>query len=114
MVASLGIALSTFIDMYPIVLIFPLLYRQHSVLKSFSILFWTSVFLTGLFCTVPNLSNMIESVYLFQIDVKDTTPQFGIYWYFMAELFNHFYALFTWTNVLLIIGSCLVLTLRFP
>lgn len=58
--------------------------------------------------------NYIDSTYKFLLDVRDLTPNVGIFWYFFIEVFNHFRRFFLWVfqiNILVYLVP-LSLTLR--
>lgn len=58
--------------------------------------------------------NHIDSSYMFLLDVRDLTPNVGIFWYFFIEVFSHFRHFFLWVfqvNILVYLVP-LSLTLR--
>ncbi|EFO22315.2 hypothetical protein LOAG_06169 [Loa loa] len=61
-----------------------------------------------------NSWNYVDSTYKFLLDVRDLTPNVGIFWYFFIEVFNHFRRFFLWVfqvNILVYLVP-LSLTLR--
>ncbi|KAI1285349.1 Phosphatidylinositol glycan anchor biosynthesis class U protein [Halotydeus destructor] len=111
------VALLTIRDLYPVVLLVPVLliieHRNHSSSETeieFKTRFWFSsivtimLFITS-FSVIIGLSanfngdkwDFVDSTFGFLLTVPDLTPNIGVYWYFFTEMFDHFRSFFLWT-----------------
>ncbi|XP_074068217.1 phosphatidylinositol glycan anchor biosynthesis class U protein isoform X1 [Macrotis lagotis] len=104
--SAIFLALATYQSLYPITLFVPgllyLLQRQYLPVKLQSKAFWTftgqyAVMYVGSLVVIICLSffllsswDFIPSVYGFILSVPDLTPNIGLFWYFFAEMFEHF------------------------
>ncbi|XP_048354816.1 phosphatidylinositol glycan anchor biosynthesis class U protein [Sphaerodactylus townsendi] len=104
--SAVFLALATYQSLYPLTLFAPallyLLQRQFIPVKMKNKDFWFyTVQYAGLFlgCLVVmvclsffllNSWDFIPSVYGFTLSVPDLTPNVGLFWYFFAEMFEHF------------------------
>lgn len=65
-----------------------------------ALLFFISLSSLAFFGLINLLSNgnlkHIDSTYMFLLDVRDLSPNVGIFWYFFIEVFNHFRPFFLW------------------
>ncbi|XP_072487413.1 phosphatidylinositol glycan anchor biosynthesis class U protein isoform X3 [Notamacropus eugenii] len=104
--SAIFLALATYQSLYPITLFVPgllyLLQRQYLPVKLQSKAFWIftgqyTVMYVGSLVVIICLSffllsswDFIPSVYGFILSVPDLTPNIGLFWYFFAEMFEHF------------------------
>ncbi|XP_051835119.1 phosphatidylinositol glycan anchor biosynthesis class U protein isoform X3 [Antechinus flavipes] len=104
--SAIFLALATYQSLYPITLFVPgllyLLQRQYLPVKLQSKAFWVfagqyTVMYVGSLVVIICLSffllsswDFIPSVYGFILSVPDLTPNIGLFWYFFAEMFEHF------------------------
>ncbi|XP_069508362.1 phosphatidylinositol glycan anchor biosynthesis class U protein [Ambystoma mexicanum] len=104
--SAVFLALATYQSLYPLTLFAPallyLLQRQFIPVKMSSRQFWiyTTQYvvmylgsLTVLLCLsffLLNSWDFIPAVYGFILSVPDLTPNIGLFWYFFAEMFEHF------------------------
>uniref|UniRef100_A0A8C3Y6S9 Phosphatidylinositol glycan anchor biosynthesis class U n=1 Tax=Catharus ustulatus TaxID=91951 RepID=A0A8C3Y6S9_CATUS len=104
--SAVFLALATYQSLYPLTLFAPallyLLQRQFIPIKLKSKSFWlytmqyTSLYLCSLVVIIClsffllNSWDFIPSVYGFILSVPDLTPNIGLFWYFFAEMFEHF------------------------
>ncbi|XP_068120314.1 phosphatidylinositol glycan anchor biosynthesis class U protein [Hyperolius riggenbachi] len=106
LLSAVFLSLATYQSLYPITLFTPallyLLQRQFIPVKMTSKGFWlftcqySSLYLgclTVLICHsffLLNSWDFIYSIYGFILSVPDLTPNIGLFWYFFAEMFEHF------------------------
>ncbi|KAG8131847.1 putative Phosphatidylinositol glycan anchor biosynthesis class U protein [Naja naja] len=104
--SAIFLALATYQSLYPLTLFAPavlyLLQRQFIPVKMKSKEFWfftmqyAGLYLGSLIVIiclsffVLNSWDFIPSVYGFILSVPDLTPNVGLFWYFFAEMFEHF------------------------
>uniref|UniRef100_A0A8C5U5I1 Phosphatidylinositol glycan anchor biosynthesis class U n=1 Tax=Malurus cyaneus samueli TaxID=2593467 RepID=A0A8C5U5I1_9PASS len=104
--SAVFLALATYQSLYPLTLFAPallyLLQRQFIPIKLKSKSFWlytmqyASLYLCSLVVIIClsffllNSWDFIPSVYGFILSVPDLTPNIGLFWYFFAEMFEHF------------------------
>uniref|UniRef100_A0A8B9U3W1 Phosphatidylinositol glycan anchor biosynthesis class U n=1 Tax=Anas zonorhyncha TaxID=75864 RepID=A0A8B9U3W1_9AVES len=104
--SAVFLALATYQSLYPITLFAPallyLLQRQFIPIKPKSKSFWlytmqyAALYLCSLVVIIClsffllNSWDFIPSVYGFILSVPDLTPNIGLFWYFFAEMFEHF------------------------
>lgn len=104
--SAVFLALATYQSLYPLTLFAPallyLLQRQFIPVKMSSRQFWlytgqyTVMFLGSLVVLIClsffllNSWDFIPAVYGFILSVPDLTPNIGLFWYFFAEMFEHF------------------------
>ncbi|XP_066186581.1 phosphatidylinositol glycan anchor biosynthesis class U protein isoform X1 [Sylvia atricapilla] len=104
--SAVFLALATYQSLYPVTLFAPallyLLQRQFIPIKLKSKSFWlytmqyASLYLCSLVVIIClsffllNSWDFIPSVYGFILSVPDLTPNIGLFWYFFAEMFEHF------------------------
>uniref|UniRef100_A0A0R3RU97 Phosphatidylinositol glycan anchor biosynthesis class U protein n=1 Tax=Elaeophora elaphi TaxID=1147741 RepID=A0A0R3RU97_9BILA len=106
------------LSLYPAVYICALLVKFSTLKERTLIIIYSVILLVGLLFSNRFLNesnwNYIDSTYKFLLDVRDLTPNVGIFWYFFIEVFNHFRRFFLWVfqiNVLVYLVP-LSLTLR--
>ncbi|ETI26688.1 hypothetical protein G647_10348 [Cladophialophora carrionii CBS 160.54] len=118
--AMLGLAIGTYLSMYPALLLPPTLLLLHNQ-KSASTSFATSILsyvggLAALLATVPVLTHgfwdFLASCYGAQITVTDLTPNVGLWWYFFIEIFDSFRDFFIGVFWLHLVGYVGGMTLR--
>ncbi|XP_065270807.1 phosphatidylinositol glycan anchor biosynthesis class U protein [Emys orbicularis] len=106
LLSAIFLALATYQSLYPLTLFAPallyLLQRQFIPVKLKSKGFWlyatqyAALYLCSLVVIVClsffllNSWDFIPSVYGFILSVPDLTPNIGLFWYFFAEMFDHF------------------------
>ncbi|XP_065838468.1 phosphatidylinositol glycan anchor biosynthesis class U protein-like isoform X1 [Oscarella lobularis] len=99
------LALATYLSLYPVMLIAPLILIDYQIMKCsyvksairvilpfivvFAFLNFTSYYISGSW-------DYVQSVYGFILAVTDLTPNVGLFWYFFMEMFDHFYSFFVW------------------
>ncbi|XP_021102615.1 phosphatidylinositol glycan anchor biosynthesis class U protein isoform X10 [Heterocephalus glaber] len=104
--SAIFLALATYQSLYPITLFVPgllyLLQRQYIPVKMKSRAFWIfsweyAMMYMGSLVVIICLSffllsswDFIPAVYGFILSVPDLTPNIGLFWYFFAEMFEHF------------------------
>uniref|UniRef100_A0AC11BN42 Phosphatidylinositol glycan anchor biosynthesis class U n=1 Tax=Ovis aries TaxID=9940 RepID=A0AC11BN42_SHEEP len=104
--SAIFLALATYQSLYPLTLFVPgllyLLQRQYIPVKVKSKAFWIfsweyAMMYIGSLVVVVCLSffllsswDFIPAVYGFILSVPDLTPNIGLFWYFFAEMFEHF------------------------
>ncbi|XP_064321149.1 phosphatidylinositol glycan anchor biosynthesis class U protein isoform X2 [Phalacrocorax carbo] len=104
--SAVFLALATYQSLYPLTLFAPallyLLQRQFIPIKLKSKSFWlytmqyAALYLCSLVVIIClsffllNSWDFIPSVYGFILSVPDLTPNIGLFWYFFAEMFEHF------------------------
>uniref|UniRef100_A0A8B9I9G1 Phosphatidylinositol glycan anchor biosynthesis class U n=1 Tax=Anser brachyrhynchus TaxID=132585 RepID=A0A8B9I9G1_9AVES len=104
--SAVFLALATYQSLYPVTLFAPallyLLQRQFIPIKPKSKSFWlytmqyAALYLCSLVVIIClsffllNSWDFIPSVYGFILSVPDLTPNIGLFWYFFAEMFEHF------------------------
>ncbi|KAM6113039.1 phosphatidylinositol glycan anchor biosynthesis class U protein isoform 2-T2 [Pterocles gutturalis] len=104
--SAIFLALATYQTLYPLTLFAPallyLLQRQFIPIKLKSKSFWlytmqyAALYLCSLVVIIClsffllNSWDFIPSVYGFILSVPDLTPNIGLFWYFFAEMFEHF------------------------
>uniref|UniRef100_A0A8B9S8U5 Phosphatidylinositol glycan anchor biosynthesis class U n=1 Tax=Apteryx owenii TaxID=8824 RepID=A0A8B9S8U5_APTOW len=104
--SAVFLALATYQSLYPLTLFAPallyLLQRQFIPVKLKSKSFWlytmqyAALYLCSLVVIIClsffllNSWDFIPSVYGFILSVPDLTPNIGLFWYFFAEMFEHF------------------------
>ena len=118
---SVSLALASYQSLYPILLVIPLtlsLYQQRPCLST--VLTVISTFLTSL-CLLQLISfqitgswSYLNSVYGFILTVPELTPNMGIFWYFLTEMFDHFRVFFICTLQINLILYVAPLSIRFP
>ncbi|VDK84537.1 unnamed protein product [Onchocerca ochengi] len=103
---------------YPAIYICALLMKFSSLKERALVITFSTIMLIGLLlfnCFLNDNSwNYIDSTYKFLLDVRDLTPNVGIFWYFFIEVFDHFRRFFLWVfqvNILVYLIP-LSLTLR--
>ncbi|XP_033755506.1 phosphatidylinositol glycan anchor biosynthesis class U protein-like [Pecten maximus] len=105
------LALSAYLTMYPIILLAPVAiffykrsspnsesYSDHKALLSYShisliTLAWLAV-LIGVSAYLEQSWEFLYSTYGFTLTVPDLTPNLGVFWYFLTEMFEHFRTFF--------------------
>uniref|UniRef100_A0A8C0FYW2 Phosphatidylinositol glycan anchor biosynthesis class U n=1 Tax=Chelonoidis abingdonii TaxID=106734 RepID=A0A8C0FYW2_CHEAB len=106
LLSAIFLALATYQSLYPLTLFAPallyLLQLQFIPVKLKSKGFWlyttqyaalylcSLVVIVGLSFFLLNSWDFILSVYGFILSVPDLTPNIGLFWYFFAEMFEHF------------------------
>ncbi|XP_064888775.1 phosphatidylinositol glycan anchor biosynthesis class U protein isoform X1 [Columba livia] len=106
LLSAVFLALATYQSLYPLTLFAPallyLLQRQFIPIKLKSRSFWlytmqyAALYLCSLVVIIClsffllNSWDFIPSVYGFILSVPDLTPNIGLFWYFFAEMFEHF------------------------
>lgn len=140
----LALAVASYLSMYPILLLPPLLlicWDRHSqkkgespssnilttdygnipglvfvgkllsvLLATLGVLFWTSYVLMGSWDFIP-------ATYGMQLAVPDLTPNIGVWWYFLIEIFDPFRDFFLgvfWLHIVIYVGSLTVRIRRQP
>ncbi|XP_032950874.1 phosphatidylinositol glycan anchor biosynthesis class U protein isoform X3 [Rhinolophus ferrumequinum] len=104
--SAIFLALATYQSLYPLTLFVPgllyLLQRQYIPVKVKSKAFWVfsweyAMMYVGSLVVIICLSffllsswDFIPAVYGFILSVPDLTPNIGLFWYFFAEMFEHF------------------------
>uniref|UniRef100_A0A4X1T5T7 Phosphatidylinositol glycan anchor biosynthesis class U n=2 Tax=Suidae TaxID=9821 RepID=A0A4X1T5T7_PIG len=104
--SAIFLALATYQSLYPLTLFVPgllyLLQRQYIPVKVKSKAFWIfsweyAMMYVGSLVVIVCLSffllsswDFIPAVYGFILSVPDLTPNIGLFWYFFAEMFEHF------------------------
>ncbi|XP_019806292.1 phosphatidylinositol glycan anchor biosynthesis class U protein isoform X2 [Tursiops truncatus] len=104
--SAIFLALATYQSLYPLTLFVPgllyLLQRQYIPVKVKSKAFWIfsweyATMYLGSLVVIVCLSffllsswDFIPAVYGFILSVPDLTPNIGLFWYFFAEMFEHF------------------------
>ncbi|XP_040494137.1 phosphatidylinositol glycan anchor biosynthesis class U protein isoform X3 [Ursus americanus] len=104
--SAIFLALATYQSLYPLTLFVPgllyLLQRQYIPVKVKSKAFWIfsweyAMMYVGSLVVIICLSffllsswDFIPAVYGFILSVPDLTPNIGLFWYFFAEMFEHF------------------------
>ncbi|XP_069099912.1 phosphatidylinositol glycan anchor biosynthesis class U protein isoform X3 [Pleurodeles waltl] len=104
--SAVFLALATYQSLYPLTLLAPallyLLQKQFIPVKMSSRQFWlytgqyTVMYLGSLVVLIClsffllNSWDFIPAVYGFILSVPDLTPNIGLFWYFFAEMFEHF------------------------
>ncbi|XP_023984112.1 phosphatidylinositol glycan anchor biosynthesis class U protein [Physeter macrocephalus] len=104
--SAIFLALATYQSLYPLTLFVPgllyLLQRQYIPVKVKSKAFWIfsweyAMMYLGSLVVIVCLSffllsswDFIPAVYGFILSVPDLTPNIGLFWYFFAEMFEHF------------------------
>ena len=117
----ISLALASYQSLYPILLVIPLtlsLYQQRPALST--VLTVISTFLAA-FCFLQLISfqitgswSYLNSVYGFILTVPELTPNMGIFWYFLTEMFDHFRVFFICTLQINLILYVAPLSIRFP
>ncbi|OCT60583.1 hypothetical protein XELAEV_18046607mg [Xenopus laevis] len=106
LLSALFLSLATYQSLYPVTLLPPallyLLQKEFVPVKMKSTGFWLfschycSIYLGSLCVLVChsffllNSWDFIPSIYGFILSVPDLTPNIGLFWYFFAEMFEHF------------------------
>ncbi|MEE6526045.1 hypothetical protein FKM82_026436 [Ascaphus truei] len=106
LLSAMFLALATYQSLYPLTLFTPallyLLQREFIAVKLTGSGFWrftcqyTCLYLGSLLVLICHsfflLSSwdFLQSVYGFILSVPDLTPNIGLFWYFFAEMFEHF------------------------
>ncbi|VDK38798.1 unnamed protein product, partial [Gongylonema pulchrum] len=87
-------------SLYPAIYICSLLVKFSTLKERIQVVMYslTTFFALLLFNRFLNGGswNFIDSTYMFLLDVRDLTPNVGIFWYFFIEVFNHFRLFFLW------------------
>lgn len=126
-VVSLFLALASFISLYPVLLIPPILYisvqsysarRPGASTKFLSLVqVAATAFYFGVFCLLGTLvtgsTSFLTSSYGFLLSFPDLNPNIGLWWYFLTEMFDSFREFFVaafWVHMVLYVGG---LTIRF-
>lgn len=119
--SMLALALSTYLSVYPILLLPPLIVMMGYTVKSkdsitltsiglffisLALLLGSTLFLTG------DVWEFIKSCYGQQITVPDLTPNVGLWWYFFIEIFDSFRDFFIGVFWLHLVGYVGGLTYR--
>ncbi|VBB32225.1 unnamed protein product [Acanthocheilonema viteae] len=106
------------LSLYPAVYICALLVKFSTLKERMLTITFSTIMLIGLLFfnrfLNENSWDYIDSTYKFLLDVRDLTPNVGIFWYFFIEVFNHFRRFFLWVfqiNILVYLVP-LSLTLR--
>ncbi|VDK79195.1 unnamed protein product [Litomosoides sigmodontis] len=106
------------LSFYPAVYICALLVKFRTLRERTIAITFSTIMLIGLLFFNRFLNgdnwNYIDSTYKFLLDVRDLTPNVGIFWYFFIEVFDHFRPFFLWVfqiNILVYLVP-LSLTLR--
>jgi GPI-anchor transamidase subunit U len=100
-ISSFSLSFSTYLSVYPILLIttIPLLIKKEKFKKSFFLNYFIfiaifSVWLLSLLYISYLINNksldFINVVYWRMINIKDLTPNYGIFWYIITEMFDYF------------------------
>uniref|UniRef100_A0A8C5QPI1 Phosphatidylinositol glycan anchor biosynthesis class U n=1 Tax=Leptobrachium leishanense TaxID=445787 RepID=A0A8C5QPI1_9ANUR len=106
LLSAVFLALATYQSLYPVTLFMPallyLLQRQFIPVKAANPDFWLftcqygSLYLGSLVIVLChsffllNSWDFVYSIYGFILSVPDLTPNIGLFWYFFAEMFEHF------------------------
>lgn len=116
--AMFGLAIGTYLSMYPALLLPPTLLMLHKP-KSMSLATSISSYVGGLgalLATTPVLASsfwdFLASCYGAQITVPDLTPNVGLWWYFFIEIFDSFRDFFIGVFWLHLVGYVGGMTLR--
>ena len=117
----ISLALASYQSLYPVLLLVPLtlsLYQQSptssTILKTFLTFFGAFSCLQMISFQIIGSWNYLNSVYGFILTVPELTPNMGIFWYFLTEMFDHFRVFFICTlqiNLLLYVAP---LSIKFP
>jgi phosphatidylinositol glycan class U len=119
--AMFGIALGTYLSMYPALLLPPVLLMVHKSVPQSSSAILTSIasyfgILGALLGTTPILTSgfwdFLSSCYGAQITVTDLTPNVGLWWYFFIEIFDSFRDFFIGVFWLQLVGYVGAMTFR--
>jgi phosphatidylinositol glycan class U len=118
--AMFGLAIGTYLSMYPALLLPPTLLMVHlsqgkSATLTTSIISFAGA-LAALLGTTPilttNFGDFLASCYGAQITVPDLTPNVGLWWYFFIEIFDSFRDFFIGVFWLHLVGYVGGMTLR--
>lgn len=119
--AMFGIAIGTYLSMYPALLLPPVLLMVHKSVPQTSSTIITSIasyfgILGALLGTTPILTSgfwdFLSSCYGAQITVTDLTPNVGLWWYFFIEIFDSFRDFFIGVFWLQLVGYVGAMTFR--
>uniref|UniRef100_A0A0N5AIP2 GPI transamidase subunit PIG-U n=1 Tax=Syphacia muris TaxID=451379 RepID=A0A0N5AIP2_9BILA len=98
----LGAALCSFLShlaLYPAVFLCVLIIRAKTMIVRLSLI---AIFLISLIVFIginyllSGSFKFLDSTYMFLLDLRDLTPNVGVFWYFFIEVFNHFRLFFLW------------------
>jgi len=125
--ACLALALATFQQFYPVMLLFPLCATlaldektgrtiNNALGEAAKAVVTFVVAFAGLnmasYHIMGNSWNFVLSTHGFTLGVPELTPNIGLFWYFFTEMFEHFRLFFVWTFQLNCFVYVLPLTVR--
>lgn len=110
--ALMALALATYLEIYPCMLIVPVVIysmidKKSTVYDVFAA-FLKNILIFATFCAtllwiswkISGSLNFLEGTYGFIISVPDLSPNVGLFWYFFTETFDHFRSFFLWIFIL--------------
>ena len=115
--AGAGLAIATYLSLYNIVLLAPLvafISRRGGTIGVLVLLLAAAGSLAGLLFASASFAgswSFIEATYGFTLAAPDLTPNIGFMWYFYTEVFSVFKPLFLWSSQLLLFFYCVPLTI---
>lgn len=122
---DLVLSLAAYQSLYPILMLIPIRaflqrrQKQESFIQVSSIVFHFALVCLLWLCwitltfTVREKIDFIPGVYGFHLAADDHTPNFGLYWYFFAEMFDHFRLFFVAIMQLMIFVPVIPLTIKY-
>lgn len=109
--AAMSLAVVSVSQIYPVQVLIPLVYYRRDKVFIIS----TLVFVV-IFAAVNHLMNAdsLSAIYSFTLTCPDYSPNTGIFWYLITEMFEHFRTFFLWILQVNIFIYALPLSIRLP
>jgi phosphatidylinositol glycan class U len=107
--SSISLSIIIVSQIYPVQYLVPFIIHKNRIKLILQTITFTFIILT-----INNYlnENAVQSVYKYILTTPDYTPNTGIFWYLVAEMFEHFRTLFLWILQLNIFIYAIPLSLR--
>lgn len=89
----------THLALYPVIFLCALVMKHKATAQKalVAIAFFVSLtFFIGINYALNGNFDFLDSTYIYLLDVRELTPNVGIFWYFFIEVFSHFRLFFLW------------------
>lgn len=128
LLSTFSVAIATYLTVYPVALLVPIivitvnLRSSHGArLSTLSIIVrvliyfmsWIAVLFYASYSFMGDTWHFLERAYLYPLQAGDLTPNWGNWWYFFTETFDHFRAYFLLAFHAHILAYIVPLTIRF-
>lgn len=127
LLSTLGVAVGTYLSLYPVTLLAPVVLILMKVrpidieLSKTTLIFASQVVASFIIWVVLLLSmsyhmfnswDFLTATHGLILQVSDLTPNMGLFWYFFTEMFEHFRIFYLWVFQLNAFFYCIPLTIK--